>query len=86
MRLVSNTKSAKTQHVETKNSQPRGAQPSGVPRFLTVQEVAAMLRLSPKTIYKMVSGRRIPFRKPGGHLLFEVSEIEAWTKTGTDNR
>jgi excisionase family DNA binding protein len=60
--------------------------PASAPRFLTVGEVATMLRLSTGTIYNMVSRRRIPFRKAGGKLRFDVQEIEAWTKTGADNQ
>lgn len=57
-----------------------------VPRFLTVGEVAELLRCKPGTIYLMVHQRRIPFRKAGRQLLFEVSEIDAWTKSGADNQ
>jgi putative molybdopterin biosynthesis protein len=51
------------------------------PQFLTVLEVAEMLRLKPRTIYNMVSQRRIPFRKAGRQLLFDVGEIEEWTRS-----
>jgi excisionase family DNA binding protein len=50
-------------------------------QFLTVGEVADMLRLKPRTIYNMVSQRRIPFRKAGRQLLFDVGEIEEWTRS-----
>jgi excisionase family DNA binding protein len=60
--------------------------PPGVPQYLNVEEVATMLQLRPKTIYKMVSQRRIPFRKAGHHLLFDQREIEAWTKAGADKQ
>jgi excisionase family DNA binding protein len=54
---------------------------SNTPQFLTVEEVAEMLRLKPRTIYNMVSQRRIPFRKAGRQLLFDVGEIEEWTRS-----
>lgn len=60
--------------------------PVGVPQFLTVVQVASILHLTPKTIYNMVSQRRIPFRKAGHQLLFDLSEIEAWTKSCADNQ
>jgi excisionase family DNA binding protein len=60
-------------------SAPEGS-PSGLPRYLTVIEVAAMLRCKPRTIYQMVSQHRIPFRKAGRLLLFEAGEIDRWTK------
>jgi putative molybdopterin biosynthesis protein len=54
---------------------------SNTPQFLTVEEVAEMLRLKPRTIYNMVSQRCIPFRKAGRQLLFDVGEIEEWTRS-----
>jgi putative molybdopterin biosynthesis protein len=54
---------------------------TNTPQFLTVEEVAEMLRLKPRTIYNMVSQRRIPFRKAGRQLLFDVGEIEKWTRS-----
>jgi excisionase family DNA binding protein len=60
------------------------ALPPSVPQFLTVTEVAAMLRLTPKAIYKMVHERRIPFRKAGTQLLFNPKEIDEWTKAGAE--
>lgn len=56
---------------------------NGAPQFLTVDEVAAMLRCKPRTIYQMVSQRRIPFRKAGRLLLFETGEIDRWTQEST---
>lgn len=54
------------------------------PQFLRVPELAAMLRVKPKTIYEMVAQRRIPYRKlPGSNILrFDLEEIVAWTKAG----
>lgn len=60
--------------------------PAGVPQFLTVAQVAALLHLRPKTIYNMVSQRRIPFRRAGHQLLFDTREIDAWTKSAADNQ
>jgi excisionase family DNA binding protein len=56
--------------------------PPGVPQFLNVEEVAAMLQLEPRTIYNMVSQRRIPFRRAGWQLRFNPKEIDEWTKEG----
>ena len=55
--------------------------PAGVPQYLTVNEVAAMLRRRPSTIYQLVHKKKIPFRKCGRQLLFEAGEIDQWTKT-----
>lgn len=52
------------------------------PTYLTVPEVAALLRVKPRTIYEMVAQKRIPFRKPPGSniLRFDRDEIVAWLK------
>ncbi len=56
----------------------------GRPQFLKVPELAAMLKVKPKTIYEMVAQGRIPYRKPPGSniLRFDLDEIIAWTKAG----
>jgi excisionase family DNA binding protein len=53
-----------------------------LPNFLTVQECADLLRCKKRTIYDMVEQRRIPFRKVGGRVLFDLDEIIDWTKKG----
>jgi excisionase family DNA binding protein len=54
--------------------------PDPLPQFLEVKEVAALLRVSKRTIYDWVSQRKIPFRKAGDRTLFDRDEILAWTK------
>jgi len=54
-----------------------------LPRFLRVEEVAKLLRCKKRTIYDMVEQDRIPHRKVGGRLLFDVDEIIEWTKQRT---
>ena len=51
-----------------------------LPRFLKVEEVATLLRRKRRTIYDMVEQGRIPYRKVGGRLLFDLNEIIEWTK------
>ena len=51
-----------------------------LPRFLKVEEVATLLRCKRRTIYDMVEQERIPYRKVGGRLLFDLDEIIDWTK------
>jgi excisionase family DNA binding protein len=55
-------------------------------RFMDVREAAELLRLSPKTLYGLVSQRRIPFRKAGRRLLFLESELLEWTRPQPDRR
>ena len=54
----------------------------GRPALLNVSELAAFLKVKPRTIYEMVAQNRIPYRKPPGSniLRFDLDEIIAWTK------
>jgi excisionase family DNA binding protein len=54
--------------------------------LITVREAAQLLRLAPKTLYSLVSQRRIPYRKAGRRLLFESSEILDWTRPAERKR
>lgn len=56
------------------------------PRFLNVREAAELLRLARKTIYSLVSQRRIPFRHAGRRLLFLESELIEWTRPAERKR
>jgi len=47
--------------------------------FLNVKEVAVYLNVSPLTIYDWVHSRRIPFRRHGRRLAFDVKEITEWS-------
>jgi excisionase family DNA binding protein len=49
-------------------------------KFLSVQEAAEFLRVSPRTVYGWVSQRVLPHRKAGRRLLFLESELVEWTK------
>jgi excisionase family DNA binding protein len=53
--------------------------------FLTVAEVANLLRVKTRTIYEWVSSGHIPHRKVGDRLLFLRSEVINWTATA-DNQ
>jgi excisionase family DNA binding protein len=57
-----------------------------LPSFLTLPEVAKLLRLKPRTIYNMVTQGRIPYRRAGRLLLFDQKEIEDWTKVKGEKR
>ena len=49
------------------------------PQFLTVEEVAKLLRVSPRSVYDWVSQGQIPFRKAGRRTIFLLDEILKWT-------
>lgn len=49
------------------------------PQFLTVGEVAALLRIKPRTVYAWVALDKIPFLKPSpNRLLFDREAILGW--------
>jgi excisionase family DNA binding protein len=58
---------------------------SDIPKFLTVDEVAELLRVSPRSIYDWVSQRVIPFHKAGRRTIFLLDEIVAWTTGQTQD-
>lgn len=49
------------------------------PRFLTVEELAEMLRVEVRTVYSWVSKGNVPFRKAGRRTVFLLDEILEWT-------
>ena len=50
------------------------------PKFLNVKELAELLRIKTRTVYEMVSQRRIPYRKAGDRTIFLLDEILEWTR------
>lgn len=47
--------------------------------WMTIDDLAAMLKLSKSTIYKMTSKAVLPHYKPAGKLVyFKRTEIEQW--------
>lgn len=46
--------------------------------IITIQEVAAYLKIKEKTAYRLVAEGKIPGFKVGGAWRFRRSEIEAW--------
>lgn len=51
-----------------------------LPKFLTVEEVAQLLRVSPRSVYDWVYQNTIPYHKAGRRLIFLLDEILEWTK------
>ena len=49
-----------------------------LPVFLTVKELAEMLRVKVRTIYSWVEGDLIPYHKPGRTTIFRLDEIMEW--------
>jgi excisionase family DNA binding protein len=46
--------------------------------YLTVLDVAEAVQLSPKTIYRYVAKKEIPFHKINSAVRFRPAEIEKW--------
>lgn len=49
-----------------------------ISQYMNTKEVGIFLRRTPPAIRNLVMRRAIPFRKPGGRLVFIKSEIVAW--------
>ena len=50
---------------------------------LTLKEVADYLKVTERTIYRMVADRKIPAFKVGGSWRFRLVEIDSWIKEQT---
>lgn len=51
-----------------------------IPIYLTLKELAEMLKVKPRTIYAWVSDKRIPFERKGGLLRFRLDAVVAWNE------
>lgn len=61
-------------------------------KILTVREVAELLKINEKTVYRLASEGRVPGFKVGGSWRFRAGDIEEWiagevkkTTLGRDN-
>lgn len=50
---------------------------------LTLKEVAEYLKVTERTIYRMVAERKIPAFKVGGSWRFRLTEIDEWIRAQT---
>jgi len=57
-------------------------EPTTPPEFITLKEVAELLKASEGWIKRLVQGNRIPSYKVGGKRLFDKQEIIDWVKSG----
>lgn len=60
-----------------------GMSPGAVPRLMTAQEVAELLRVPRSTIYELARNRRIPFVKVGRRTLFVQQALIEWIAAQT---
>ena len=56
------------------------------PHFLTVEELAEMLRVEVRTVYSWVAKGSVPFRKAGRRTVFLLDEILEWTAETRDSQ
>lgn len=52
-----------------------------LPEVFTVEEVAAYLKVTERSIYTLLTRKEIPAFKVGGAWRFRLDEIEAWTRS-----
>lgn len=52
------------------------------PEFLTVKELAALLRIKERKVYELASSGEVPVSRVTGKLLFPEAEIRAWIAQG----
>jgi excisionase family DNA binding protein len=55
-------------------------------RFLTVAEVAEMMRVSSMTVYRMVHAGELPAVRFGRSYRIPESAVEQWVQAGASNR
>ena len=51
--------------------------------YLTLKNVADLLKLSEKTIYRLAQAGELPAFKAGGQWRFRRSDIDRWAETQT---
>jgi len=54
--------------------------------FLTIAQVAELLQLSDKTIYRLAQQGEIPAFKVGGSWRFRASDIDQWVAKQIDDQ
>ena len=62
-----------------RNQRAAASSATGLPRFLTADEAAVLLRTSRKAIYAMVERRQLPgVTRVGRRVLFRADELVDW--------
>lgn len=69
-------------HAKIEPTRP-SSPPSGTPDVMTIQELAAYLKLAVETLYKKVQAHEIPFTKVGNLLRFTKASIDQWLARNT---
>jgi excisionase family DNA binding protein len=72
--------SAKQSNVLLANAPSNLIQAPVPPTYLTLKEVAELLKVKPRTVYAWVSDNRIPFERKGSLLRFRLDAVVAWNE------
>jgi excisionase family DNA binding protein len=72
--------SAKQSNVLLGNAPTNLIQAKEPPIYLTLKEVAELLKVKPRTVYAWVSDNRIPFERKGSLLRFRLDAVVAWNE------
>ena len=51
-----------------------------LPTYLTLREVAELLKVKPRTVYAWVGANRVPYERKGGLLRFRLDAIVTWNE------
>lgn len=72
------------QEQEQATSEEQSSAPSGLGEFMTVEDVADMLRINKSTVYRMAKAGRIPATRVGRQWRFRLSALEDFLDAGGD--
>lgn len=53
--------------------------------ILTLKEVSAYLKVTERTIYRLVAGKKMPAFKVGGSWRFKKADIDQWISDQSEN-
>ena len=53
--------------------------------ILTLKEVSAYLKVTERTIYRLVAGKKMPAFKVGGSWRFKKADIDQWIRSQSEN-
>ena len=59
---------------------------AGKIEILTIRELAQYLKVNERTIYRLVSGKKIPAFKVGGSWRFRQSDVDTWIEENQTDR
>ena len=62
------------------------SQKISLPEVFTVEEVAAYLKVTERSIYTLLTKKEIPAFKVGGAWRFRMDEIDAWARSSQKKR